>query len=261
MDNTISRLQIGMSRPSALPNQSLKIFFDSTWINLGDSPCEDMDPKRPKPEAFQQFKTKCKKVIRSLLPAYDIHCSTLENDRILHNLHCKGLENTPFFTPFWWGMGSTLPFLDSSFSFIYSEHFFEHIWQDEAYSLFQECFRVLGPSGVLRIAVPDADLRVYESPEPIAFDAATNMQSNRGWCHPEIHKTRWNIYLLSLLLSLAGFKVRPISYCDKLGNNFVNWPVCNDKDYPGDVDWDMVHQSTYVIRKTDSLVVDAIKEV
>lgn len=153
----------------------------------------------------------------------------------------------------------SLPSQTQEFSFIFSEHFFEHIWPDEAYALFLECSRILRPNGVLRISVPDADLRIYEPPEPFAFDTTTCAQSVRGWQHPEVHKIRWNVYLLTLLLTQARFKVRPIVHCDKYGKHIQDWPKKGDPEYPSDVDWEVIASNSYLIRKSNSLIVDAIK--
>lgn len=51
-----------------------------------------------------------------------------------------------------------LPFGDGSVSFIYTEHFFEHLeFPNEAEALLREAARVLAPGGTLSIAVPDAE--------------------------------------------------------------------------------------------------------
>lgn len=63
-----------------------------------------------------------------------------------------------------WNLCDGLPFIpDSSFDFIYSEHFLEHIDRKSALNLMSECRRVLKPGGVVRIAMPDLDevLRAY----------------------------------------------------------------------------------------------------
>ena len=256
-----ARLQIGMSRPSWIPDEALRVFFDSTWINLGDA------PRRPPPDAArplsrtQKGRQFIKSALRSLSTHFDQRCKRLEESRavwLARDTRVQAMERSPFFRPFWWTVNSKLDFPDGTFSFVVSEHFFEHIWPDEAYDLFRECLRILRPNGVLRISVPDADLRVYEPPEPVAFDTTTMAQSTRGWLHPEVHKIRWNIYLLTLLLSQAGFRVRPVVYCDKQSRYFQEWPQKDDCDYPADADWDVISSSAYLIRK-DSLIVDAIK--
>ncbi len=130
---------------------------------------------------------------------------------------------------------------------------------DEAYELFVECRRVLRPAGILRINVPDADLRTYADPEPVAFDARTGNSSKLGWNHPDVHKTRWNVYSLSLLLELANFRVEPLVYCNRDGKLFHQWPESGHPAYPQNSDWDMICTDLYIKRKP-SLIVDAIRD-
>lgn len=47
------------------------------------------------------------------------------------------------------------PFPDSSFDFIFSEHMIEHVTFLSGQGFLRECFRVLKPGGVIRIATPD----------------------------------------------------------------------------------------------------------
>jgi predicted SAM-dependent methyltransferase len=53
-----------------------------------------------------------------------------------------------------------LPFPDSSFDVCYSSHLLEHFAIKEAETLIKECFRVLKPNGIVRIAVPDIEVIV-----------------------------------------------------------------------------------------------------
>lgn len=48
-----------------------------------------------------------------------------------------------------------LPFQDNTFNAIYASHLLEHLYLEEAKGLLKECFRVLLPTGVLRMVVPD----------------------------------------------------------------------------------------------------------
>ncbi len=51
-----------------------------------------------------------------------------------------------------------LPFRDGSVSFIYTEHFFEHLeFPTEAEALLRDAMRVLAPGGTLSVGVPDAE--------------------------------------------------------------------------------------------------------
>jgi SAM-dependent methyltransferase len=51
-----------------------------------------------------------------------------------------------------------LPYPDDSLSYVYSSHLLEHLHADEARAFLSECFRVLMPGGILRLAVPDLEL-------------------------------------------------------------------------------------------------------
>jgi predicted SAM-dependent methyltransferase len=55
-----------------------------------------------------------------------------------------------------WHASDRLPFADKSCSFIYNEHFLEHLPPDVGLFFLRECRRVLRPDdGVLRVAMPD----------------------------------------------------------------------------------------------------------
>jgi predicted SAM-dependent methyltransferase len=255
--NGITRLHIGISTPAALPDAALDVFFDSTWTNLGDPHLPQASGTAPKPlSAYQKLRKACKRLLRNRSPSYDRRCEAAE----LRSKRMEALARSPLFQPFYWDCDSKLDFPDDALSFVFSEHFFEHLWANEAYALFCECYRILAPNGVLRISVPDADLRTYEPREPIAFDAGTDKTSTRGWLHPDVHKTRWNIYSLDLLLRLSGFRVRPIVYCNKDGKYVHAWPQRDDPEYPKGADWSVICSRAYILRTERSLIVDAIKD-
>lgn len=50
-----------------------------------------------------------------------------------------------------------IPAETGSVDYIYSSHFVEHLYRHEAERLVAECYRVLKPGGVMRVAVPDLD--------------------------------------------------------------------------------------------------------
>jgi SAM-dependent methyltransferase len=50
-----------------------------------------------------------------------------------------------------------LPFADSTFGYVFSEHQIEHVPYRDGVFMLHECFRVLKPGGVLRIATPDLE--------------------------------------------------------------------------------------------------------
>jgi predicted SAM-dependent methyltransferase len=52
------------------------------------------------------------------------------------------------------------PFDDCKFSYVYCEHFIEHLEYDKGLRLVQECYRILKPGGKFRIATPDLNFLV-----------------------------------------------------------------------------------------------------
>jgi predicted SAM-dependent methyltransferase len=162
----------------------------------------------------------------------------------------SSLYEKTHFREWYYSKGQLLPFADNSFAFVYSEHFFEHLFFDEALSLLKECHRILIPSGgVIRIVVPDADLRTYEKPEPVGFPSR-----KLPYAHPNKHKTRWSVYLLSEALRAVGFDPVPIRFCDREGR-FNDVPVTR-AEYG--VDKAVVCTLEYV-RRPMSLIVDGVK--
>lgn len=49
-----------------------------------------------------------------------------------------------------------LPFVDSTFQYIYSEHMIEHVPYRGALTMFREAYRILQPGGKIRVSTPDA---------------------------------------------------------------------------------------------------------
>lgn len=54
-----------------------------------------------------------------------------------------------------WDLRDPLPLPDACISFVYSEHFIEHISRDDALRLLREARRVMKPGAVIRISTPD----------------------------------------------------------------------------------------------------------
>lgn len=67
-----------------------------------------------------------------------------------------------------------LPLADGSADFIYSSHFLEHLHRHEVVAILKECFRVLKPSGRIRVALPDLDtfVAMYQGRDKTPFPGA-----------------------------------------------------------------------------------------
>jgi hypothetical protein len=97
------------------------------------------------------------------------------------------------------------PFPDESVEAIYSSHLLEHLPPIVARNCLGESFRVLGPSGVIRVGVPDLDLYVeqYDPTDPDTFvfrvfEAEHARDKNK-------HQWMYNETSLREVLRQAGF--------------------------------------------------------
>jgi predicted SAM-dependent methyltransferase len=100
-----------------------------------------------------------------------------------------------------WNITTGLPFRDSSVDAIFHEHFLEHLGLADGYALMLESHRVLRPSGVLRIGVPDG-----ERPQSSWPDAPTKLLALQEFFRDPGHVTLYDVETLTLLLTAAGFE-------------------------------------------------------
>ncbi|MCZ8036836.1 MAG: methyltransferase domain-containing protein [Microcystis sp. LE17-20A] len=71
------------------------------------------------------------------------------------------LEKINEVTDIVWTVDQGFPFAEkNSCSFIYNEHFLEHLSVKEAMIFLKDCYRVLVPNGVLRIAMPSLEYTI-----------------------------------------------------------------------------------------------------
>lgn len=85
----------------------------------------------------------------------------------------EGWLNTDLLTnyrkesPFFLDAGKPFPIPDASFDYVYSEHLFEHLTFLQANNMLKECYRILKPGGIIRIATPNLKFLVdlYDHPE------------------------------------------------------------------------------------------------
>jgi predicted SAM-dependent methyltransferase len=102
-----------------------------------------------------------------------------------------------------------LPFQDVSY--IYAEHFLEHLTHDEGLRFLKECRAALKSDGVLRLSTPNLDWvweTQYRKPSSIEDCFAIN-KSFRAWGHQFLY----NAQTLTAALHDAGFaEVRALRY-------------------------------------------------
>jgi predicted SAM-dependent methyltransferase len=81
-----------------------------------------------------------------------------------------------------------VPFADGSFDAVYHSHVLEHFSKKQAPAFLQECFRVLRPQGVLRIAVPDLEqiVRSYIFALEQAASGSLEAAANYDWLMLEL---------------------------------------------------------------------------
>ena len=109
-------------------------------------------------------------------------------------------------------LATGIPLKDMVADFIYSSHFFEHLYRKDALNLLGECHRVLKPEGVLRLALPDLEYAV----SLYASGRKDEMLQNYFFVedadnHYSRHKYMYDYEMLVSLLHQAGF--RDIARC------------------------------------------------
>jgi len=107
-----------------------------------------------------------------------------------------------------------LPFHSGSVKFIYSCHFFEHLYIEELESLLIECKRVLRPDGGMRMAMPNlhSAVQMYCRKDtawfngfPREFHTLGGRLFNEMLCGGQ-HRIIFDFEFLEELLANAGFQ-------------------------------------------------------
>ena len=82
-----------------------------------------------------------------------------------------------------------IPFEKESFDVVYHSHVLEHFSQDDGMSFLRECFRVLKPNGLIRIAVPDLEViaREYIKNLELALEGNKEASLNYEWIKLEMY--------------------------------------------------------------------------
>jgi predicted SAM-dependent methyltransferase len=125
-----------------------------------------------------------------------------------------------------WDIKRGIPLSTGSMDGIFTEHCLEHFDLPVAFGILKECYRILAPGGVLRIAVPDAELYLnlyyqrnrgdtsvrfpFEGDESFEAMFSPLLSVNRVYYQdrdsPFGHRCMFDFQLLELLLLRLGFK-------------------------------------------------------
>jgi len=108
-----------------------------------------------------------------------------------------------------------LPYPDGCAKFILGEHLSEHCTHQQAWKFYEECYRILVPGGVIRIAVPDIS-KMWANMIPEYLKAvgpnATKRDAIRAAVFNHGHQAAWNEALLKTFLEAVGFSARATPY-------------------------------------------------
>ncbi len=107
-----------------------------------------------------------------------------------------------------------IPLASNSVPNIFSSHFFEHLFKEDAVRLFEECNRVLKTNGLIRICVPSLDNEVNNIKEAIIEYDDGNIIPIQKYVTSELvgyidsysnHRWMYNFNELSQMLRNTGF--------------------------------------------------------
>lgn len=117
--------------------------------------------------------------------------------------YCNILENHIFL---YHDLSLSLPLHDNTVDIIYSSHFFEHLFKDDAAALLNACKCALKPGGVIRIALPDLAYAVslYGSGKKTEMLDNYFFVSGKG-SYLARHKYMYDYDLIKSFLDTAGF--------------------------------------------------------
>ncbi|MBU3917549.1 methyltransferase domain-containing protein [bacterium] len=124
------------------------------------------------------------------------YCSILKNHQFLHH-----------------DLSLSLPLRDKTVDFIYSSHFFEHLFKDDAANLLRACACALKPGGMIRISVPDLAYAVslYGNGKKTEMLEDFFFVVNKG-SYLSRHKYMYDFDLIKTALEKAGFS--DVTRCD-----------------------------------------------
>ncbi len=181
------------------------------------------------------------------------------------NFPLEGWLNTGIdFWECWNGMymdaGKPFPLPDNSFDYVFSEHLFEHLTFPQAQNMLKECYRVMKPGAVMRIATPNLRflLDLYENPEKPIHKAYMEFSvKNLGMPQTPVyvinrfhtswgHKIVYDMETLSKLLTDNEFKNITPCEMSKSEHPALNGVESHFKIFP----YEFIHLETMILEVT-----------
>lgn len=100
----------------------------------------------------------------------------------------------------------SIPLDSNSADFVYSSHFLEHLFRNDAENLLRESYRVLKPGGTVRIVVPDLEyaLTLYDAGKKEAMLSQYFFVEDDDSYYAR-HKYMYDFAMLESALQKAGF--------------------------------------------------------
>ena len=100
----------------------------------------------------------------------------------------------------------SLPIYKNSLNYIYSSHFFEHIFKEDAEALLKSCLIALKPGGVIRIAIPDLAyaISLYNKGKKTEMLEDYFFVSSKG-SYLARHKYMYDFEMIKEILDKIGF--------------------------------------------------------
>ncbi len=178
------KFKLRVSQPNTKVNLGCGFTVCGDWINL-DANTHFLAARKPRMLQYLFYKR-----IRGKKPfSFEEYSNMLDSNRLhLHNLN------------YW------IPFKNESIEYIYSSHFLEHLYLNEARKLINEMYRVLKPGGAVRIVVPDLDAIVSLLKKGKTTQALKGLYEDYKIAEFDTHKYSYNFDILKNELSRVGFK-------------------------------------------------------
>ena len=116
--------------------------------------------------------------------------------------YCKLLrENFFIHHDLSWG----LPLNDCSVDFIFTSHFIEHLYKQDAKKLLQDCYRVMKPDGILRVSIPDLEYAISLYSSGKKYEMLNNYFFIEDDSFYARHKFMYDFEIISEVLRSIGF--------------------------------------------------------